>query len=691
MPTKTAWPSLPQARDNAVQSILWAGEGRPGGPLVNAVRPERCPGEAVRRHQAPHENTAAVLQAAAGALRRQSAEVETFESLLKARGATLHAFELRRAQRDVVSENSAVGNVASLEKPTTPSTRAATPARKLTTPSTRAATPAPASTREASPAADWAPASSREASPAADWSQRNASPVSARGSTVDHSEYSFGGALNSMQMQMASTLGGNFLRGSQSRPNSARDGAASHFAQRHLAEQRAAQASQARKSRIQELQQGINDHDEEMLARVALGTAPLLGRRGEPVLPVPPLEMRDSRLPLQTRLRVLSSNKSAKEAVRNLLLSSQVLGEEAKDRALESHAQDLLEGGVVQSEPRHFDTEHFSAQRWDRFDHGALQERSLEELFQEVARLESSCQGGSGACEEQWIRLASQFCSRAYETNLRDILRMVRIVSASARGKRGLSARGKKELLRAADHLLQSLTGRLQDCGAGFLTEVVETMGSAACGTQVFLDMLMTLLMGLHRRDRKAPTASEALRLANALGLAASPDCGLRLRPKGTGGPTAAINRRVMEVLQERVAAHASEFSAEELASIHEYYLTRLMDERGQKAILTRMGEMELGLREDTKQCLPLVLDLSESIHREIPEPVRWSLSRTVRQYLEKLKTLRLERNMPWTCGLPAPSPGIAPARQLDDPVSPSRSGLQKRQGRPEVGRPATS
>lgn len=658
-----------------MQRLLWGGDGRPGGALVNEGKlPERCPGEAVRRHLEPQEVAAAVCQATAGALRRQAAKVETFESLLKDRGATLHAFELRRAQR---SGNAAWSDEASPGKPTTPSTRAATPAA--------------ASTREASPAADWSPQGD---------SKRHASPRSARGTAGDRSGFestgdSMGGTWHSRQM--LSTTGNTFSTGTQSRPGSSRhaDAAEGYFAQRHLAEQRAAQAAQARKGRIQELQQGLSDHDEKMVARVALGTAPLLGVRGEPVLPVPPLEMRDSRLPLQQRLRVLSSNKSAKEAVRNLLLGSQVLGDEAKDRPLEDYVRQTLEGGMAQGEheagsPRHFDPDRFSAQRWDRFDHGALQECSLEELFREADRLESSGKGDSGASEEQWIRLASQLCSRAYEANLKAVLRMVRVVSASVRGKRGLSARGKKELLRAADHILQSLTGRLQDCDIVSLCEVVETMASAACGTQVFLDMLMALLMGLHRRDRMVPSASEALRLANALGLAASPDCGLRVRPKGTGGPAAATNRRVMEVVQQRVAAHVTEFSAEELASIHEYYLTRLMDEQGQRAVLTRMGEMELGFREDTTQYLQVVLDLSESIHREIPEPFRWSLPRPVRQYLEKLKTLRLERNMPWTRGLPAPSPRTAPARLPGEALSPARSRLQQHHVGSGAWRPVT-
>ena len=98
----------------------------------------------------------------------------------------------------------------------------------------------------------------------------------------------------------------------------------------------------ARRERIHELQQSILDHDEERLAKLALGTFPLLGARNQSVLPVPPLG-ESLRMSLPQRLRFATANKIAKGSKRYELLESQVRANEASDVPLRHAATDALE------------------------------------------------------------------------------------------------------------------------------------------------------------------------------------------------------------------------------------------------------------------------------------------------------------------------------------------------------------
>ncbi|CAE8718639.1 unnamed protein product, partial [Polarella glacialis] len=295
------------------------------------------------------------------------------------------------------------------------------------------------------------------------------------------------------------------------RPSTAAPSLEEGFALRSAAFDKALAASAERRGRIESLEQGLLDFDEEKLAHLGFGTSPLLGDLGEPVLPVPPLAQHESRLPLQQRLRALSANKSAKQTLRNSMIAASILGDEVADRPLQASARGVLESQRAREAPRERAATFLG---FDHFDHAALKHRSTEELLRQV-------EGLKGGTEDQAARVASQLCARAYDAEPADVLRMVRAVSAAAAGADRRTQIGQKELTRAADHLLQSLTGRIQDAEIDTIVEVVETMSDALVGTQVFLDMIMALILARHRRDHLVPSAATALRLASALGTVA--------------------------------------------------------------------------------------------------------------------------------------------------------------------------
>lgn len=232
----------------------------------------------------------------------------------------------------------------------------------------------------------------------------------------------------------------------------------------------------------------------------------------------------------------------------------------------------------------------------------------------------------------------SQLCAKAYELDPPDVLRMARAIGTAANisGARSHSASGKSELVRAADHLIQSLTGRLQSADLELLSEIVDTMADVGVGNQVFLDMVMALVMARHHQDCRALSPRVALGLASALGRVAT--CSIRLRPRGVGGPGASTNARVMEILQQRISAQLCETTEGDLAGLNDYYITRLCDDAPRRAILIRMSELNLGFRESTKQFLPLMVKMQQSVQRELPEAFRWSLPRPTRVYLDELK-----------------------------------------------------
>lgn len=416
-------------------------------------------------------------------------------------------------------------------------------------------------------------------------------------------------------------------------------------------------AAGTRQERIEALERGLLEHDEDRLRTIAAGTFPLLGPGGDPLLPVPPVEPHDTRLGLPHRLRVLSHNRASKQAMRNILLASEIMNREARDRPFAD--MDLVRHAagreaspraapalrpVAPAAPSSSSGAHVGRPdgRPCR-DFGELKMRETEALLQEA-----ECLILEAPNEDRWSSLASQLCARAYEVDPPDVLRMVRVIGAAG-ARCGVKTRGRKELLRAADHLIQSLTARMQDATLDLIIEVLETMGDTGVGSQVYLDMIMALALACHHRDCQAVSAVVALRLATALGRLATSS--LRLRPRGIGGPGASTNAKVMEVLQQRIYGGLNDCSEEDLARLDSYYIARLSGEAERHAIVSRMAELDIGFRERTKQYLPLMVRLQESLHRELPDCFRWSLSRGARNWLERLKLQGLKESAPWSLG----------------------------------------
>lgn len=407
----------------------------------------------------------------------------------------------------------------------------------------------------------------------------------------------------------------------------------------------------SRQERIEALERGLLSHDEERLRRIAAGTFPLLGPGGNPLLPVPPLEPHDTRLGLPHRLRVLSHNRASKQAMRNVLLASEIMNREARDQpwtetdpmkqvtgkevnvALVPSLRPVPPAGRSAAPSSHPSSE-------PRRDFGSLKVRETETLLQEAEALIMEAPN-----EDRWSSLASQLCARAYDVDPPDVLRMVRVIGAAA-ARLGDKTRGRKELLRAADHLIQSLTARMQDADLNLVIEVLETMGDAGAGSQVYLDMIMALALACHHRDCQAMSPVIALRLATALGRLATSV--LRLRPRGVGGPGASTNAKVMEALQQRISGGLHDCSEEDLARLDSYYIARLCGEVERRAIISRMAELDIGFRDRTKQYLPLMVRLQEALQRELPDCFRWSLPRGARDWLERLKLRGLQESAPW-------------------------------------------
>lgn len=411
-------------------------------------------------------------------------------------------------------------------------------------------------------------------------------------------------------------------------------------------------------------------HEADRLIGIGEGTFPLLDSTQEIILPMPPEEERESKLNLAQRLRSISHNPSAKQAMKNALIASVVMGREVGDRPLaatEPIARTM--GKLLTDPPRSVVRASQRGQAKDpNLEHSALKTSSMHELLLEAEGL-LLLEEVDG---DVWTRIAVQFTGRAYEAEPRDVLRMVRAAGAAA-ARMPKASQCQLELTRAADHLVQSLTGRLQDASIEFLASVLEAMRDATVGSQVFLDMLIALIFACHHRDCRALSPSLSLRLASVLGQLASHP--VRLRPQGVGGPSTATNKRFMEVLQRRVVEQLRDCRAEDLARLNSYYIARLCGDIEKRAILDEMAALDLGFNSASRQTLPLLVQLQEVIQRELPDSFRWWLPRPTREYLERLKVEGLQDSAPWR--LPADAVSRRPMT-WEDIFGPARSKLQQ-------------
>mmetsp|Transcript_38213 Transcript_38213/g.89686 ORF Transcript_38213/g.89686 Transcript_38213/m.89686 type:complete len:513 (+) Transcript_38213:66-1604(+) len=264
----------------------------------------------------------------------------------------------------------------------------------------------------------------------------------------------------------------------------------------------------ARRERIHELQQSILDHDEERLAKLALGTFPLLGARNQSVLPVPPLG-ESLRMSLPQRLRFATANKIAKGSKRYELLESQVRANEASDVPLRHAATDALESvgsfdAVMPQGPgRIFPKPPYVLKRPCN---------TVQDILGKANELLTS-----NAAEDRWLPLAWRMTSAAYFAEPADVLHITRLLAQLARKKHGFTATTKTDLYQMANSTLHSLTHRLRDLSIELITEICETMGDMRVGSQSFLDSLLAQLRVLHHQDPEVLSERHSLRLCQAL------------------------------------------------------------------------------------------------------------------------------------------------------------------------------
>jgi len=409
----------------------------------------------------------------------------------------------------------------------------------------------------------------------------------------------------------------------------------------------------SRRERIEALEKGILAHDEYRLRQIGIGTTPLLGPNGPLPLPVPPLE-ETVEVHQQLKRRLIrqrvdcsapcsqSADVSAEHSLRSTLAATKILGADARENPDLSAVgpQSKWTAGVEQrglpnaSSPRQVGGMS-PEMAWAKT-------RSLGELLQEAESLVQT-----GAKDDYWVWVAFQLCAKAYEASSTDVLRMVRTTGAAAHIVR--TARSKRELLRAAEHLLSALSSRMHKENLEFLCEVLEAMSDASVGTQIYLDMIMAQLLSHHHRDCQALQPRIALRVASALGRLAQ---SLRLRPQGVGGPSTSTNSKFVDILQRRLADRAADCAVEDLACLDGYYLTRLCGEKTRQALVIRMAELQIGLREASKQYLPFMLRLAQTIKQELSDAFRWSVPPKARDYLTQLQEMALGQAAPWTRGV---------------------------------------
>lgn len=271
-----------------------------------------------------------------------------------------------------------------------------------------------------------------------------------------------------------------------------------------------------------------------------------------------------------------------------------------------------------------------------------------EQLLERAERLVADCQqadeGMRKIPEDQWLRLATAFGGRSYDFCPPQVLRAVRALGTvhwGLRGKEKPAQRNQCRLLRVADELVASLASRLRGSDIELITEVLETMGDVGVGSQVQLDMLIAQLLALHHSDCRVLTGDLSLRVASALGRLAAR---LRLRPRGVGGPQTGTNGRFMDILERRIVDRVDECSTSALAHIDHFYLVKLCGEETRRILIQRMAELQIGLREASKQCLGAMVGVEEMTRLECGDKFRMLLPRPVRQYLSQIEELGLRR-----------------------------------------------
>ena len=201
------------------------------------------------------------------------------------------------------------------------------------------------------------------------------------------------------------------------------------------------------------------------------------------VLPVPPLQTDDLRLPIDMRLRLAVANKVFKAVQRPWVMAGHSRLQEQKDLPFQDAVREAMGDSFDSTHPNlrglaDLPDIHFPRDR---------REFTLKDLKNLMKRAEEFLH--SNALENECMPILWEFLSKAYEATAPDVLSMIRLVKNFS-NRSGFTAVSRKDLDVMANELLHSLTNRLENLPLKLLYEVQATMRSCEIESEAFGNLL---------------------------------------------------------------------------------------------------------------------------------------------------------------------------------------------------------
>ncbi|CAK0802333.1 unnamed protein product [Prorocentrum cordatum] len=216
--------------------------------------------------------------------------------------------------------------------------------------------------------------------------------------------------------------------------------------------------------------------------------------------------------------------------------------------------------------------------------------------------------------DPRWLSTCAALKGGAHMLTVGQLLRAVECLASAPRGAGGVGAAAANSACReAADALLACLAPQLGSLGVAAVVDALRLMASFGVAEQTYLDMLLSQLAVLGRRDR----AALAVSVVAAAGSIGSLHANGVSAKKAASAAGSAANKRCVEFLAEEVVARLGEFREEQLAGVGAPFVVSFLDDTQRRAFLRRSAELEVGLRVTSSEWLGAMKEIERAVRSQ--------------------------------------------------------------------------
>lgn len=233
----------------------------------------------------------------------------------------------------------------------------------------------------------------------------------------------------------------------------------------------------------------------------------------------------------------------------------------------------------------------------------------------------------------RWCALCAGVKASAHKLNTGNLLRAVESLAGVSFGTSEPAEPVASAYQEAAEALLACVAPQLGSLNVAAVVDSLRLMAAARVAEQTYLDMLLSQLIVLMRREKAVPVVT-LVTIARAVGDLHASGTSAKKAASGAGS---AANKRCVDTVSEEIVKALDELREEQLARIGGSFVVAFMDDTQRRTLLRRTAELEVGLRLTSSERLGAMKEIERAVRQHSFAFVA-SLPDQTKDYLMRLK-----------------------------------------------------